>query len=41
MGSCAYTNVAWSEGDAMNMDVSVKALGSGVGSATTLVEIGI
>jgi len=41
MTACAYTNVAWSEGDAMNMDVSVKALGSGVTSSTTLVEIGI
>ena len=41
MGLSAYTNVAWAEGDVMNMDVSVQALGSGVGSSTALVEIGI
>jgi len=41
MALCAYTNVAWSEGDAMNMDVSLKALGSGNASATGLVEIAI
>ena len=41
MGVSAYTNCAWSEGDSMTLDVSVKALGSGVGSSTALVEIGI
>ena len=41
MGLSAYTNVAWSEGDAMALDVSVKALGSGTGVSTALVEIGI
>ena len=41
VGLSAYTNVAWAEGDVMNMDVSVQALGSGVGSSTALVEIGI
>ena len=37
----AYTNAAYSEGDIMNMDVSVKALGSGNTSAAALIEIGI
>ena len=41
MGLSAYTNAAYSEGDVMNMDVSVKALGSGNTSSTALVEIGI
>ena len=41
MGLSAYTNAAYAEGDVMNMDVSVKALGSGNTSATALVEIGI
>ena len=33
------TNVAFSEGDMMGLDVSVKALGAGTGSATKLFEI--
>ena len=33
------TNVAFSEGDVMGLDVSVKALGSGITSGTNLVEI--
>ena len=37
----AYTNAAYSEGDIMNMDVSIKALGSGNTSASALIEIGI
>ena len=36
----AYTNVAWNEGDMMTMDVSVKALGSGINS-TAIVEVAI
>ena len=35
------TNVAYSEGDIMNMDVSIKALGSGNTSASALIEIAI
>ena len=41
INKAAYTNVAWSEGDSMNMDISIKALGTGVGSSTALVEIGL
>ena len=41
MGLSAYTNCAWNEGDSMGLDVSVKALGSGTGETTALVEIGI
>jgi len=41
MVKSAYTNAAYSEGDTMNMDVSVKALGSGNTSAAALVEIAI
>jgi len=37
----AYTNVAWSEGDTMNLDVSLKAIGSGNTSSAALVEIAI
>ena len=33
------TNVAFNEGDIMMLDLSVKALGAGVGSATALVEV--
>ena len=33
------TNVAFAEGDTMNLDVSVKAVGAGVGSSTNLFEI--
>lgn len=34
------TNVAFNEGSTMMLDVSVKAVGAGIGSSTTLVEIG-
>ena len=33
------TNVAFNEGDIMMLDLSVKALGSGIGSSTALVEV--
>ena len=33
------TNVAFNEGDVMMLDLSVKAVGSGVGSSTALVEV--
>ena len=33
------TNVALSEGDMMNLDVSVKAVGAGIGSSTDLFEV--
>jgi hypothetical protein len=33
------TNVAMSEGDMMNLDVSVKAVGAGIGSSTALFEV--
>ena len=39
MAKSAYTNAAYSEGDIMNMDVSVKALGAGNTSTDALVEI--
>tara|TARA_R100000664_G_scaffold33566_1_gene51035 strand:+ start:239 stop:1258 length:1020 start_codon:yes stop_codon:yes gene_type:complete len=35
----ALTNVAFSEGSLMMIDCSVKALGSGIGSSTALVEV--
>ena len=35
----ALTNVAFSEGSLMMVDCSVKALGSGIGSSTALVEV--
>ena len=37
--SSALTNVAFSEGSLMMVDCSVKALGSGIGSSTALVEV--
>ena len=39
MARSALTNVAFSEGDMMQLDCSVKALGAGIGSSTALVEI--
>jgi hypothetical protein len=33
------TNVAFSEGDLMMLDISAKAVGSGIGSSTALVEV--
>ena len=33
------TNVAFNEGDVMMLDLSVKALGAGIGSSTALVEV--
>ena len=33
------TSVAFSEGDMMGLDISVKALGAGIGSSTELFEI--
>ena len=33
------TNVALSEGDMMALDVSVKAVGAGIGSSTDLFEV--
>tara|TARA_Y100000592_G_scaffold87085_1_gene141229 strand:+ start:247 stop:1266 length:1020 start_codon:yes stop_codon:yes gene_type:complete len=38
--SSVMTSVALSEGDMMNLDVSVKAVGAGIGSSTALFEIG-
>jgi hypothetical protein len=35
----ALTNVGFSEGSLMMVDCSVKALGSGIGSSTALVEV--
>jgi hypothetical protein len=37
--SSVMTNVAFSEGDMMALDVSVKAVGAGVGSGTALFEV--
>ena len=37
--SSVMTNVAFSEGDMMALDVSVKAVGAGVGSSTELFEV--
>ena len=39
MPASVLTNVAFNEGDIMMLDISVKALGSGVGSSTALVEV--
>ena len=39
MPASILTNVAFNEGDIMMLDISVKALGSGVGSSTALVEV--
>jgi hypothetical protein len=37
----AYTNCAWAEGDVMNLDVSVKALGNRASLSDAIVEIAI
>ena len=37
--SSVITSVALSEGDMMMLDVSVKAVGAGIGSSTALFEI--
>ena len=37
--SSVMTNVAFSEGDMMGLDVSVKAVGAGIGSSTELFEV--
>jgi len=37
--SSILTNVAFNEGSVMGLDVSVKAIGAGVGSSTALVEV--
>ena len=39
MASSVLTNVGFSEGDMMQMDCSVKAVGAGIGSGTALVEV--
>jgi hypothetical protein len=39
MPASILTNVAFNEGDVMMLDISVKAVGSGVGSSTALVEV--
>ena len=39
MPASVLTNVAFNEGDIMMLDLSVKAVGSGVGSSTALVEV--
>jgi hypothetical protein len=39
MPASILTNVAFNEGDVMMLDLSVKALGSGVASSTALVEV--
>ena len=39
MPASVLTNVAFNESDIMMLDLSVKALGSGVGSSTALVEV--
>ena len=39
MASSVLTNVGYSEGDMMQLDCSVKAVGAGIGSATALVEV--
>ena len=41
LASSVITNVAFSEGDMMGLDVSVKALGAGVGSSTVLFEVAV
>ena len=37
--SSVLTNVSFNEGDIMMLDLSVKAVGSGVASSTALVEV--
>ena len=39
LASSVMTNVAFSEGDMMSLDVSVKAVGAGIGSSTALFEV--
>ena len=39
MPSSVLTNVGFNEGDIMMLDLSVKALGAGIGSSTALVEV--
>ena len=39
MPGSILTNVAFNEGDIMMLDLSVKAVGSGIGSSTALVEV--
>ena len=39
--SSVMTNVAFSEGDMMMLDVSVKAVGAGIGSSTVLFEVAV
>ena len=39
LAGSVITSVAFSEGDMMALDVSVKAVGSGTGSSTALFEI--
>ena len=39
--SSVMTNVAFSEGDMMALDVSVKAVGAGIGSSTVLFEVAV
>ena len=39
MPASVLTSVSFNEGDIMMLDLSVKALGAGVGSATALVEV--
>ena len=39
LAGSVITSVAFSEGDMMSLDVSVKAVGSGIGSSTALFEI--
>ena len=39
--SSVMTNVAFSEGDMMALDVSVKAVGAGIGSSTELFEVAV
>ena len=39
MPASVLTNVAFNEGDIMMLDLSVKAVGSGIGSSTALVEV--
>ena len=41
MANSVITSLAFNEGDIMMLDVSVKALGNGIGSSTKLVSIGI
>ena len=40
MASSVITDVSFSDGSLMMMNISVKAIGAGIGSATPLVEVG-